>query len=59
VLRDGEVLDEADLKAFLNLSLARIYVPAEIRQLEVLPTNGLGKIDRKALRSVAARDSCR
>ena len=56
VLRDGEVLDEPGLKAFVNGSLARIYVPAEIRRLDVLPTNGVGKIDRKVLRRSLAGD---
>jgi acyl-coenzyme A synthetase/AMP-(fatty) acid ligase len=59
VLKDGEVLDEPGLKAFVNGTLAHIYVPAEIRRLDVLPTNGVGKIDRQMLRSVMAGDSRR
>jgi acyl-CoA synthetase (AMP-forming)/AMP-acid ligase II len=50
VLREGESLDETCLKDFIRGSLARIYVPARIRSLDVLPTNGVGKTDRKALR---------
>ncbi|MCJ2131402.1 class I adenylate-forming enzyme family protein [Methylobacterium sp. E-045] len=52
VLRDGESLDETGLKDFIRGSLARIYVPAEIRSLAALPTNGVGKTDRKSLRSL-------
>jgi acyl-CoA synthetase (AMP-forming)/AMP-acid ligase II len=54
VLKDGERLDEPALKAFVKGSLARIYVPAEIRDIDVLPTNSVGKTDRKALRTVLA-----
>ena len=50
VLRDGENLDAVGLKDFVRDSLARIYVPAEILSLEVLPVNSVGKTDRKALR---------
>lgn len=52
VLREGELLDEAVLKDFIRGSLARIYVPAQIRSLDILPTNGVGKTDRKSLRSL-------
>jgi acyl-CoA synthetase (AMP-forming)/AMP-acid ligase II len=51
VLHDGEILDEPGLKALVNRALGRTYVPAEIRQLDVLPMMGVGKIDRKRLRS--------
>ncbi|GLS45670.1 class I adenylate-forming enzyme family protein [Methylobacterium brachythecii] len=54
VLREGESLDEAGLKDFIRGSLARIYVPAQIRSLDILPTNGVGKTDRKSLRSLLA-----
>ncbi|MER2251326.1 AMP-binding protein [Methylorubrum podarium] len=54
VLKEGERLDEPALKAFVKGSLARIYVPAEIRGVDVLPTNSVGKTDRKALRTVLA-----
>ena len=54
VLKEGERLDEPALKAFVKGSLARIYVPAEIRRIDVLPTNSVGKTDRKALRNVLA-----
>ena len=40
------------LKAFVSSSLGRIYVPAEIRRLDALPTNGVGKIDRTVLRNL-------
>lgn len=54
ILKHGERLDEPALKAFVKGSLARIYVPAEIRDIDVLPTNSVGKTDRKALRTVLA-----
>jgi acyl-CoA synthetase (AMP-forming)/AMP-acid ligase II len=52
VLREGEVLDELEMKAFITGRLARSYVPAEIRPLDLLPTNALGKIDRNVLRRI-------
>ncbi|MEE7440496.1 hypothetical protein MOR12E_16115 [Methylobacterium oryzae] len=54
VLREGEGLDEPGLKDFVRGHLARIYVPAQIRKLDVLPVNGVGKTDRKALRGLLA-----
>jgi acyl-CoA synthetase (AMP-forming)/AMP-acid ligase II len=56
VLKEGERLDEPALKAFVKGTLARIYVPAEIRGIDVLPTNSVGKTDRKALRTVLATE---
>jgi acyl-CoA synthetase (AMP-forming)/AMP-acid ligase II len=56
VLRDGELLDEPGVKAFVTAALARIYAPAEVRRVDVLPTNSVGKIDRSALRSLIADD---
>ena len=53
VLQDGEIFNETSLKDFMRSSLARIYVPAEIRRLDVLPTNGVGKTDRKSLKILA------
>lgn len=55
VLREGEGLDESGLKDFVRRALARIYVPAQIRQLDMLPVNGVGKPDRKALRGLLPR----
>jgi acyl-CoA synthetase (AMP-forming)/AMP-acid ligase II len=57
VLKEGEKLDEPALKAFVKGSLARIYVPAEIRTLAALPTNSVGKTDRKALREILREGS--
>ena len=54
VLGNGEVFDEAGLKAFVDSSLGHIYVPAEIRPLDALPTNSVGKIDRTAVRNLLA-----
>ena len=56
VLNDGAALDQPGLKAFVGSALARIYVPAEIRQLDVLPTNAVGKVDRKVLRALLAAE---
>ena len=52
VMRDGAALDQDGLKEFVKSSLARIYVPSEFRALETLPTNGVGKTDRKALKKL-------
>ena len=57
VLRDGESLDETGLKDFIRGSLARIYVPAMIRSLAVLPTNGVGKTDRNSLKRLVNTNS--
>jgi acyl-CoA synthetase (AMP-forming)/AMP-acid ligase II len=54
VLRNGELFDGSGLKAFVRTTLGRVYVPAEIRRLDALPTNGVGKIDRTVLRTLAA-----
>jgi acyl-CoA synthetase (AMP-forming)/AMP-acid ligase II len=55
VLRNGEVFDEAGLKAFVASALGRIYVPAGIRRLDALPIDGVGKIDRSELRRLVER----
>ncbi|GJD75597.1 class I adenylate-forming enzyme family protein [Methylobacterium goesingense] len=54
VLHEGKSLNEVDLKNFIRGALARIYVPTEIRSLAVLPTNGVGKTDRKALKALVS-----
>lgn len=52
VLNADQSLDEADIRDFVKKSLSRIYVPAQFRRLDTLPTNGVGKIDRKVLRDM-------
>lgn len=49
VLREGGEFDAEALKEFVRNGLARIYVPAAFHLVEVLPTNAVGKTDRKAL----------
>jgi acyl-CoA synthetase (AMP-forming)/AMP-acid ligase II len=52
--REGQSATDAELKDFVKVLLARIYVPAEIHVVESLPTNSVGKVDRKALRKILA-----
>lgn len=47
----GAIVDPARLRGALEGSLARHKVPTEIRVMEALPRNHMGKIDRKALRA--------
>ncbi|WP_212732801.1 class I adenylate-forming enzyme family protein [Streptomyces sp. TP-A0874] len=49
---EGEVPAD-DLRSWIAERLSRMYVPAEVRVLDQLPVNGLGKIDRTSLRSLA------
>ena len=49
-LRDGERVGEQELKDLVGAALSRIYVPDQIRFVDTLPENSVGKIDRKALR---------
>lgn len=50
ILREDSAATEQELKDFVKARLARIYVPDRIFLVDNLPTNGVGKIDRKALR---------
>jgi acyl-CoA synthetase (AMP-forming)/AMP-acid ligase II len=53
VLNEGTQADTERIKDQVRTNLSRIYVPAEIRFVETLPLNAVGKIDRKALRGWA------
>jgi acyl-coenzyme A synthetase/AMP-(fatty) acid ligase len=47
--------DAAAIQAAVQARLGRIYVPREVRWVDSLPENAVGKVDRKALaRQVAA-----
>ena len=49
-LRAGQDARADDLKKLVGERLSRIYVPDEIRFVDALPENSVGKVDRKALR---------
>ena len=49
VTDDGKVLREDELKAYLEKRLPSYMIPAYYVQLEKLPVNANGKLDRKAL----------
>ena len=51
-LRAGAQAREEDLKKLVGERLSRIYIPDQIRFLDVLPENSVGKVDRKALRQL-------
>ena len=53
-LRDGTAVGEVELKTLVGEKLSRIYVPDQVRFVDALPENSLGKIDRKALRQQVA-----
>lgn len=53
-LRAGERAGDDELKALVGERLPRLYIPAEIRFVDALPENSVGKVDRKALRKAAA-----
>ncbi|KVX89566.1 non-ribosomal peptide synthetase [Burkholderia ubonensis] len=54
VARDGAALDEAALRARLAAALPDYMVPAQIVALPRLPVTANGKVDRAALRALAA-----
>ena len=49
-LRPGQAAGADDLKTLVGDRLSRIYVPDQVRFVETLPENSVGKVDRKALR---------
>ena len=57
VVKDGETLDRADLKAFMQARLPAFMMPAAIVVLDELPKNANGKIDRKALPAPTQADT--
>jgi len=54
VMREGQSLDEISLKGEVERRLSRVHVPARLMALESLPENAIGKVDRKALKALAA-----
>jgi acyl-coenzyme A synthetase/AMP-(fatty) acid ligase len=54
-LRAGEHARDDELKALVGERLSRIYIPAEIRFVDALPENSVGKVDRKALKEALDR----
>jgi long-chain acyl-CoA synthetase len=55
-LKNGERLDEVELRAFLDGKLAKFKIPERIIiSAEPLPRLGTGKIDRRALKAQYAR----
>ena len=53
-VREGAAVGEIELKTLVGEKLSRIYVPDQVRFVDVLPENSVGKIDRKALRQQLA-----
>jgi len=49
VPKEGQKLEDADIRQFLKKRLHPLMVPAEIVILDSMPLNANGKIDRKAL----------
>ncbi|EGC98142.1 amino acid adenylation domain-containing protein, partial [Burkholderia sp. TJI49] len=54
VMRDGASFDEAGMRAALAATLPDYMVPAQFVALARLPVTANGKIDRAALRALAA-----
>ena len=52
VLRPGQELEPQQLLAYAKENLARYKVPREVRVLDELPKNALGKVLRRELRSL-------
>jgi acyl-CoA synthetase (AMP-forming)/AMP-acid ligase II len=54
VVNNGQTVVESDLKEQVESRLPRSWVPARVTVLDALPENRVGKIDRQALRKIAA-----
>ena len=50
VLEDGATVDEAELTAHAQASLARFKVPTEYEFIAAMPKTSIGKIQKKELR---------
>jgi acyl-CoA synthetase (AMP-forming)/AMP-acid ligase II len=57
VLRPGTDLSEDDLVAYCRERLANYKVPRSVVFAGSLPRNGMGKVDKLALREIAAQGS--
>jgi acyl-CoA synthetase (AMP-forming)/AMP-acid ligase II len=53
--RQREVVSEGDLQRWVSMRLSHIYVPVRVEFVDSLPVNSIGKVDRTALKSLAAR----
>ena len=56
VAQPGHSIEPGALREHVLQGLSRVYVPARIHVLPALPTGSLGKVDRHALKRMAARD---
>ena len=54
VINNGQTVGEKDLKGEVESRLPRSWVPARVTVLDALPENRVGKIDRQALKKIAA-----
>jgi long-chain acyl-CoA synthetase len=52
VLKHGETASERDLIKYVSGKLANFKIPKFIAFIEEMPRNNIGKIDRKALKSL-------
>jgi fatty-acyl-CoA synthase len=50
VVKDGDVLDTAEIRRFLGERVASWWVPDYIEFVDQLPKTGVGKIDKRRLR---------
>jgi len=53
-LRAGARVEESEIKALVAARLSRMYVPDQVRFVNALPENAVGKLDRNALRKLLA-----
>jgi acyl-CoA synthetase (AMP-forming)/AMP-acid ligase II len=57
VSRYPQAISEHTLQNWVSVRLSRTYVPARVEFMQSLPENSTGKVDRGALKSLAARTS--
>lgn len=55
VARGGHTIEVGALQQYVCNALSRVYVPAHIHVIPTLPTGSLGKVDRAALKTMAAQ----
>jgi acyl-CoA synthetase (AMP-forming)/AMP-acid ligase II len=55
VAQGGYTIEVDALQQYVRNALSRVYVPARIHVIPILPTGSLGKVDREALKTMAAR----